>query len=200
MSSGKAKSNKNNGKAKDDLDVNEWEEMRELERKAIRKEQEEKRKNKMKSGKTEDMDASPPWKSKTFIKTPKLVRQDSDEDEIWEKIAEKKLGKDEGFHKNRLIYNPIYPVSGDTGKKYLERLRKHDAALLIGSVVRGHNVRKTKKRKRKEKGKSKAKRTQKRKKNNKKKKKKRNKKRKQKNNKTRNNKTKNNKTRKKSKN
>ena len=84
MSSGKAKSNKNNGKAKDDLDVNEWEEMRELERKAIRKEQEEKRKNKMKSGKTEDMDASPPWKSKTFIKTPKLVRQDSDEDEIWE--------------------------------------------------------------------------------------------------------------------
>ena len=78
MSSEKAKSNMSSGKAKakakDDLDVNEWKEIRELERKAIRKEQEEKKKNKMKSGKTEDMgDASPSWKSKTFIK-PRLKR------------------------------------------------------------------------------------------------------------------------------
>lgn len=163
--------------------------------KSLQEEEKEKRQNEMRNKKTEDMSASPPWKSKTFIKTPKLVRQESDGDEIWSKIAEKKLGKDEGVNKNREIYKELIPDDGETGKEFLKRLRKHDAALLIGSVVRGHNIRKTQKRKRKEEGKSKRKRTQKRKKYNKKKK--RNQKRNQKRNKTKHRKNKNNKSRKK---
>ena len=194
MSSGKAKA-----KAKDDLDVNEWKEMMKFEQEAIRKEQEEKRKNKMKSGKANDMDwrGESQWKSKSFIesncsKVPKLKRHDSDDIDIWSKVLTKRLGDGWGQGKGTIKYSGVRVEDTDSGEKLLKKLRRHDASTLISSTVRGHNVRKTKKRKRKEKGKSKSNRTQKRKKNDKNKQKKKNKIR---NNKTRNNKTRNNKTR-----
>jgi hypothetical protein len=215
------------GKAKETANLSDeelWKLMRQEELAAIRKEQKEERKNEMKYKKIEDMGASPPWKSKSFIKKPpSLKRQDSDDDDIWGEIGTKRIGVDE-YSKAPKKYRTMIPEDEETGKQFLKRLRDYDAALLIGSVVRGRDwrsqveplrkirkgkkirdkfirsvirkTRKGKKHKIKETGKSKANRTHKRKQN----KKKKNKKRKQNRNKTNSNKkTKNNKTRKKSK-